>query len=132
MTEKILQRLAAEECQVVLLSRDSKKGGENYYVGVDYYRSGRLAAELLGKMISGGAAGAGKGIETKKIFVPVTTEYRSNQDIHARLNGFLDKIKDFPDCQVLPLPMSWWRMRRFPGRLIPVCRRSRSCAVFLI
>ncbi len=102
VTEKILQRLAAEECQVVLLSRDSKKGGENYYVGVDYYRSGRLAAELLGKMISGGAAGAGKGAETKKIFVPVTTEYRSNQDIHARLNGFLDKIKDFPDCQVLP------------------------------
>lgn len=102
VTEKILQRLVAEECQVVLLSRDSGKDSEYYYVGVDYYRSGRLAAELLGKMLSGRADGD-KSAETKKIFVPVTTEYRSNQDIHARLNGFLDKLEEFPDCQVLPI-----------------------------
>lgn len=109
VTEKILERFREEGCLAVLLSRDSEKsrgsgkGSENYYVGVDYYRSGRLAAELLGKMLSGKAEGTGKNAPAKKIFVPVTTEYRSNQDIHARLEGFLDKLKEFPGCQVLPV-----------------------------
>ncbi|MCM1133934.1 MAG: substrate-binding domain-containing protein [Clostridium sp.] len=106
VTEKILRRLKEEECLIALLSRDSEKISGNYYVGVDYYRSGLLAAELLGKMLpripSGGDFG-GNGLETAKIFVPVTTEYRSNQDIHARLNGFLEKLKEFPGCQALPI-----------------------------
>lgn len=102
VTEKLLQRLKEEGCRVVLLSRDSEKGSGDYYVGVDYYRSGRLAAELLGKMLAGGGCRRDKSPCLRKIFVPVTTEYQKNQDIHARLNGFLDKIKEFPDCQVLP------------------------------
>lgn len=102
VTEKILRRFAEEKCQVVLLSRDSEKGSGNYYVGVDYYRSGRLAAELLGKMLTDGGYSRGEDKHQRKIFVPVTTEYRNNQDIHARLDGFLDKLKEFPACQALP------------------------------
>lgn len=88
---EILKRLKEEGCPVVLLSRDQEKDGGDYYVGVDYYRSGLLAAELLGKMLPGG-----------KIYIPVTREYDTNRDIHARLKGFQDKLKEFPACHPLP------------------------------
>lgn len=116
---EILHRLKEEDCQVVLLSRDWEKDGGDYYVGVDYYRSGLLAAELLGKMLPGRML-SGKKLPgkiqpekiflqktlsegTRKIFIPVTREYDSNRDIHARLKGFLDKLEEFPACQVLPV-----------------------------
>lgn len=90
---QILNRLKAEGCLVVLLSRDVKGQADNYYVGVDYYRSGRLAAELLGKMLPLGG----------EIFIPVTEEYKTNRDILARLQGFMDKLKEFPELRVLPI-----------------------------
>lgn len=91
--EGILEKLKEQDCRVVLLSRDLGKEHENYYVGVDYYKSGQLSAELLGKMLSG------KG----KVFIPVTAEYHDNQDIQARLEGFLEKLKEYPGCEVLPI-----------------------------
>lgn len=91
--EAILEKLKEQDCRVVLLSRDLGKEHENYYVGVDYYKSGQLSAELLGKMLSG------KG----KVFIPVTAEYHDNQDIQARLEGFLEKLKEYPGCEVLPI-----------------------------
>lgn len=91
--EGILEKLKEQDCQVVLLSRDLGKEHENYYVGVDYYKSGQLSAELLGKMLWG------KG----KVFIPVTAEYHDNQDIQARLEGFLEKLKEYPGCEVLPI-----------------------------
>lgn len=93
VSAQILNRLKAEECLVVLLSRDVKGQEDNYYVGVDYYRSGRLAAELLGKMLPLGG----------EIFIPVTEEYKTNRDILARLQGFMDKLKEFPELRVLPI-----------------------------
>lgn len=91
--ERILRQLEKERCRVVLLSRDLGRKHEHYYVGVDYHRSGRLSAELLGKML------LGRG----KIFIPVTAEYDNNKDIQARLGGFLERLKDYPGCQVLPV-----------------------------
>lgn len=91
--EEIIGRLKERGCRFALLSRDLAKVHENYYVGVDYYKSGFLAAELLGKMT------AGKGW----IFIPVTPEYHDNQDIQARLKGFLDKMKEYPGCKILPV-----------------------------
>ena len=91
--EAILEKLKEQDCRVVLLSRDLGKEHENYYVGVDYNKSGQLSAELLGKMLSG------KG----KVFIPVTAEYHDNQDIQARLEGFLEKLKEYPGCEVLPI-----------------------------
>ena len=90
--EEILAKLKQRGCRAVLLSRDLAGGSQNYYVGVDYYRSGRLAAELMGKILPCGG----------KVFIPVTPEYRDNQDIQARLKGFLDKLSQYPACQVLP------------------------------
>ncbi|MBD5462728.1 MAG: substrate-binding domain-containing protein [Lachnospiraceae bacterium] len=91
--EAILEKLKEQDCRVVLLSRDLGKEHENYYVGVDYNKSGQLSAELLGKMLSG------KG----KVFIPVTAEYHDNQDIQARLEGFLGKLKEYRGCEVLPI-----------------------------
>lgn len=90
--EQILKLLEKAGAGVVLLSRDYQEDKNSYYVGVDYYKSGRLAAELLGKMLGGG-----------KVFIPVTKEYETNPDIVARLNGFLDKIKEYPYIKLLPV-----------------------------
>ncbi len=90
---EILEKLKARDCLVVLLSRDVEKWEDSYYVGVDYYRSGRLAAELLGKMLPDGG----------KVFVPVTPEYQTNLDVVSRIRGFQDKIGQFPKVEVLPV-----------------------------
>ncbi|MBP3604830.1 MAG: substrate-binding domain-containing protein [Lachnospiraceae bacterium] len=90
--EQILKLLGKAGAGIVLLSRDYQEDKNSYYVGVDYYKSGRLAAELLGKMLSGG-----------KILIPVTEEYETNPDIVARLDGFLDKIKEYPYIKLLPV-----------------------------
>ncbi len=90
---QILEKLKKLKCLVVLLSRDLQENTGNHYVGVDYYQSGVLAAELLGKMLPQGGS----------IFVPVTEEYLTNRDIQHRLNAFLTKMQEFPSCEVLPV-----------------------------
>lgn len=89
--KRIVAKLNERNCLVVLLSRDFEENHRNYYVGVDYYKSGRLAAELMGKMLSGGGG----------VFIPVTEEYKTNQDILSRLKGFIDKIEEFPKVKIL-------------------------------
>ncbi len=136
---EILRRLKEENCRSVLLSRDWESNRDGYYVGVDYYRSGLLAAELLGKMLSG---------EHKKIYIPVTREYESNRDIQARLKGFQDKLGAFPGCEALPVRFGLMeedqiyqevvrRIRQEPGpagifdltyRLDVTARALRDCA----
>lgn len=91
--QQILDKLKEKKCQTVLLSRDYKENEQGYYVGVDYDKSGRLAAELLGKMLPGGG----------EIFIPVSREYETNRDIKSRLQGFLDKMKEYKDITVLPV-----------------------------
>ncbi len=90
--QQILNKLKEKKCLIVLLSRDYKENNPGYYVGVDYYKSGRLAAELLTKMV----------VEGGEVLVPVTKEYTTNQDIAARLKGFEDKMKEYGKLQVLP------------------------------
>lgn len=90
--QKILAQLKKAHAKVVLLSRDYQEDESSYYVGVDYYQSGRLAAELMGKMLMGG-----------KVFVPVTEEYKTNPDVVARLQGFMDKIEEYPYIELLPV-----------------------------
>jgi len=90
--QKILRLLHNADARVVLLSRDYPEDEDCYYVGVDYYKSGRLAAELMGKGIPGGS-----------IYIPVTEEYKTNTDILARLQGFMDKMEEYPDITLLPI-----------------------------
>lgn len=90
--QKILELLRKAEARVVLLSRDYPEDEDCYYVGVDYYKSGRLAAELMGKIIPKGS-----------IYIPVTEEYKTNTDILARLQGFMDKMEEYQDITLLPI-----------------------------
>lgn len=90
--QKILQMLREAKARVVLLSRDYPEDENCYYVGVDYYKSGRLAAELMGKSVHKGS-----------IYIPVTEEYKTNTDILARLQGFMDKMEEYPDITLLPI-----------------------------
>jgi len=90
--QKILELLREAEARVVLLSRDYPEDEDCYYVGVDYYKSGRLAAELMGKIIPKGS-----------IYIPVTEEYKTNTDILARLQGFMDKMEEYQDITLLPI-----------------------------
>lgn len=89
---QILEKLEKESCRIVLLSRDVAEHPDNYYVGVDYYRSGMLAAELLSKLMPEGG----------RVFVPVTEEYKTNQDILSRLSGFQDRLKTCEKLEMLP------------------------------
>ena len=90
--QKILFLLHEADARVVLLSRDYPEDEGCYYVGVDYYKSGRLAAELMGKAVPKGS-----------IYIPVTEEYKTNTDILARLQGFMDKMEEYPDITLLPI-----------------------------
>ena len=90
---QILDKLKKMKCLVVLLSRDLQENTGNHYVGVDYYQSGLLAAELLGKMLPQGGS----------VLIPVTEEYQTNCDIQNRLKAFLTKMQDFPACHILPV-----------------------------
>lgn len=89
----ILSKLREKECRIVLLSRDFPEDTACSYVGVDYEKSGRLAAELLLKMLPADG----------EVLVPVTKEYETNQDIAARLKGFEDKMKEDGSVKVLPI-----------------------------
>lgn len=109
---KILEKLRAEDCLVVLLSRDAKEYEDNYYVGVDYYKSGRLAAELLGKLLPDGG----------RVFVPVTPEYQTNRDILSRLQGFQDKIEEFPKVKLLPVEYGLIEEKEICERITRVVR----------
>ncbi len=113
---KILNRLKAKGCLVVLLSRDVRDQEDNYYVGVDYYRSGRLAAELLGKMLPLGG----------EIFVPVTEEYKTNRDILARLQGFFHKLKEFPELKALPVEYGLTQEREIYERITEIVTEEKE------
>lgn len=91
--QQIFAKLKENRCRIVLVSRDFIENENGYYVGVDYYRSGLLAAELLGKMLPEGG----------EVLIPVTKEYETNQDISARLRGFSDKIKEYGNIELLPV-----------------------------
>ncbi|MGN1180472.1 MAG: substrate-binding domain-containing protein [Suilimivivens sp.] len=113
---QILDKLKAKDCLVVLLSRDAKEYEDNYYVGVDYYKSGRLAAELLGKMFSADG----------KVFVPVTEEYKTNRDILSRLQGFQDKIKEFPKVKLLPVEYGLIEEKAIYDRITRMVREEKD------
>lgn len=94
--QRILQKLKEKKCLVVLLSRDFQGISDNndcYYVGVDYEKSGKLAAELMGKMIS----------EAGEVYVPVTKEYQTNKDVKSRLDGFKKKMNEYPQVELMEL-----------------------------
>lgn len=89
-----LDKLKAAGCTTILLSKDIPSAPYDSFIGIDEYKSGLLAGEVLGKMIPDGG----------NIQVLVANESHSNRHANqARLSGFLDQLKLFPLINVLPL-----------------------------
>ena len=107
---EILEMLERKKCRVVLLSRDYGGSENACYVGVDYFQSGRLAAELMGKFLGDGGS----------VFIPVTQEFRTNQDILSRLQGFQEKIREYPKVTLLPVVYDLMEEREIRER-VAVC-----------
>lgn len=90
----ILDQLKASGCTTILLSKDIDSTSYDSFIGIDEYKSGLLAAEVLGKMMPTGG----------NIQVLVAKESHSNSHAtQARLRGFLDQMKLFPLINVLPI-----------------------------
>lgn len=117
---EIMERLEEDGCEVVLLSRDIPEHPDNFYVGVDYERSGRLAAELLAKFLPHGG----------KVFVPVTEEYASNQDIQSRLRGFEEKIHTYDGIDILPVQFGLTEETAIRGALQKALEEEQPDAIF--
>ena len=79
----------AMEKGIAVFTVDSSVDGDNYvsYIGTDNYAGGQLAAEWMGENVKGQVAvidGAG-----------------GNKATTDRYNGFMDKIVDYPDIEIV-------------------------------
>ncbi|MDD3260819.1 MAG: substrate-binding domain-containing protein [Oscillospiraceae bacterium] len=91
----VLQRLQQEGCTVVLLSKQIPGAPCQSFIGIDEYKAGRLAADLLGRMAFPGG--------TVQVLVP--KESHANRYVtQNRLRGFTDGMQQFSEvCLAKPL-----------------------------
>ncbi len=91
----VLKKLKADGCMVILLSKQVPDAPADAFIGIDDYKSGRLAAQLLGKMLPGG--GSLQLLVAKKSL----SNYAATT---AKFKGFLDQITAcFPGISLLPI-----------------------------
>lgn len=74
---------------VVTFNSDAKKSKRSFYVGENATRSGRLAGDMMGRLL----AGKGK--------VAVLTSFFHPGAATDRREGFLDALKNYPDISVV-------------------------------
>lgn len=89
--EKI-QELRNIGCNIVYLSRYAEEENR-VFVGVDYYQSGVLAAEMMGKMLPNGG----------KVQIMVSNTLKHDIYVKMRCDGFTDEIKKHENIEVLPV-----------------------------
>lgn len=83
-------RVVAERMPVVTLATDLPLGTAHYYVGPSNYRAGRLAGEMMGRML--GAVGG------DVLLVAGLREFSGHEE---RKQGFRDVLReDFPRCAI--------------------------------
>lgn len=91
----VITDLKAKDCVVILLSKMIPDAPADAFIGIDDYKSGRLAAQLLGKMLPSG--GNLQLLVAKKSL----SNYAATT---AKFQGFLDQISaSFPDISLLPI-----------------------------
>jgi LacI family transcriptional regulator len=73
---------------VITVSSDIPQSGRLCYVGCDYYRAGRIAGDLLGRLLNG----KGK--------IAVITFSGAVLSISQRIEGFADAIRSFPGLAI--------------------------------
>jgi LacI family transcriptional regulator len=84
---EVINRTVDQNIPVITFNNDVRGSNRMFYAGTDYYQSGRIAGELLGKSVKSGeiAVFIGEG---------------SYWQVRRRLLGFTDVIRTFPRIQV--------------------------------
>ncbi len=91
----VIKDLKAKNCIVILLSKAIPDAPADAFIGIDDYKSGRLAAQLLGKMLPSG--GNLQLLVAKKSL----SNYAATT---AKFQGFLDQISSsFSGISLLPI-----------------------------
>lgn len=95
LMQPVIKDLKAKDCIVILLSKMIPDAPADAFIGIDDYKSGRLAAQLLGKMLPSG--GNLQPLVAKKSL----SNYAATT---AKFQGFLDQIStSFPAVSLLPI-----------------------------
>lgn len=90
-----VKKLKAKDCTVILLSKQIPDTQVDAFIGIDDFKSGRLAAQLLGKMLPDG--GNLQLLVAKKSI----SNYAAT---NAKFKGFLEYIHPaFPNISLLPI-----------------------------
>lgn len=91
----VVKKLKTDGCRIILLSKEIPDAPADAFIGIDDYKSGKLAAQLLGKMLPDG--GNLQLLVTKKSL----SNYAATT---AKFRGFLDQITSFfPGISLLPI-----------------------------
>lgn len=118
----VIRRLREEGCCIIALSKEIPSGDCDSFIGADNYKSGQLAAELLGKMQPDGGA------------VQVLTASASSSNlavIHETYQGFLDQMTlCFPHIRLLPLIEGVEHAKMLEDSLSPVLKQEKITGIF--
>lgn len=86
-----ISRITDTGIPVITVNRDIAHTRRTAYIGIDYQQSGRMAAELLVKMMRGG-----------ELLIAVSGAYSHFIDVSSRLNGILEYLQGHPEITVRP------------------------------
>lgn len=91
----VLTELKESGCTVILLSKDAGSEYCDSFIGIDDYKSGQLAAEVLGHMLPSDGS----------LQILIARESHSNMEsTRKKLEGFLSYMKEqHPAVRILPL-----------------------------
>ncbi len=116
-----LDWLAEEGCSVVLLSKDLPDAPYDAFIGIDEYKSGRLAGELMGKLMPDGG----------KLQILMARDSTSNiSTSQIRLQGFLDKIREFPAIEILPVIRDLSGSEKIQSMLLQILADKQISGIF--
>lgn len=116
-----LEWLHEHNCTVILLSKDLPDSPYDAFIGIDEYKGGLLAGEMMGKILPDGG----------KLQILVAKESTSNiATIQTRLKGFLDKISLYPQITVLPVIRDLSGDQEIESALLKALEIPGLCGIF--
>lgn len=88
-TQEMISRFSANGIPIATVDLDIRDSSRSFWVGPDYYKTGRIACELFSKLLNG---------EGKILTFTSSFNYPSVKD---RLKGFLDKASEYKDIEIV-------------------------------
>ena len=116
-----LDWLHKKGCTIILLSKDLPDSPYDAFIGIDEYKGGLLAGEMMGKILPDGG----------KLQILVAKESTSNiATIQTRLKGFLDKIALYPQIELLPVIKDLSGNQEIESALLKTLKIPGLCGIF--